>query len=319
MFAGPPPSDHASGRARQQQADRPLRGVFHRRDAAIGLHDPNHRLHAVGAEPQLQFSEIGRAFRADIGVHRGAGEALVFADRVHGLAGRAEKHVRKRRPDDFFRPKFMLVVEERKKEANNDSVHVTLGEQLRRLLDFVLRERNGDIAVGRHNPLSDDKAVAPPHQRLRLPGHVELQREVVRPLVPRHVQNVAEAAGRDHADFRAGTLDDHVGRNRCSMKNGVNRAGRHARQAADLQNSCDNALGLIPRRARHLGDGYLSLAIGHALEDNVGKRAADIDADPDHRNLSRARRTPHPATRQRPTAARSRDTDLANPAGDFAI
>lgn len=53
MFAGPPSSNHASGRARQQQADRPLRGVLHRRDAAVGLHDTNHRLHAVGAEPGL--------------------------------------------------------------------------------------------------------------------------------------------------------------------------------------------------------------------------------------------------------------------------
>ena len=196
----------------------------------------------------------------------------------------------------------MLVVEEREKEANNDRVHVALGEQLRRLFDFVVRERNGDIAVGRHNPLSDDKAVAAPHQRLRLPGHVELQREVVRPLVPRHVQNVAEAAGRDHADFRAGALDDHVGRNRCSVKNEVDRARCHARQAADFQDSTDNALGLIPRRARDLRDRHLPLAIGDALKDNVGESAADIDADPDHRKLSKARRVlvRQPVDAQRP-------------------
>ena len=123
-----------------------------------------------------------------------------------------------------------------------DRVDAALGEQLgrrappRRSRAAFRPRRSG----GMIRSVTDD-AVAALDQRLRLPRHVELQREIVRPLVTGHVQDVAEAAGGDHADFGALALDHHIRGDRRAVEHEVHVARRHACDLADLEHAAHHA------------------------------------------------------------------------------
>ena len=80
-------------------------------------------------------------------------------------------------------------------------------------------------------PLGD--AVAALDEGLALPGHVEMQREVVGALVPPDVQDVAEAFRRDHPAFGAIVLDRDVGRGRRAVDDGFHLGRGDPGHAAD--------------------------------------------------------------------------------------
>ena len=207
-------ADHAARRARHQDTDRFLRAGLHRGDAAIGLNEAQVGAKAVLAQPVLQAVEIERGLRPDKGVHRRGREALVFSDHVGDFRRRADIGVRHLGADHFSGPPLMRVVEKRKQKADDDGFDAAALEDLDRFEDFGFGERDFDLAVRREDALGHGDAVAPLHQRPRLPRHLEMQREIIRPLMPADMQNVAKVARREHADFRAVMLDGDVGGDR---------------------------------------------------------------------------------------------------------
>jgi hypothetical protein len=70
--------------------------------------------------------------------------------------------------------------------------------------------------------------------------------------VASHVQDVAEAAGRDHPDLGTLALDHHIRGDGRAVQNHVDVAGRNARALADLDNPLNDANGLVQRRGRNL-------------------------------------------------------------------
>ena len=159
------------------------------------------------------------------------------------------------------------------------------------LEDFGLVERDFDLAVGRQDALGHRDAVAPLDQRPLLPGHLEMQREIIRPLVPADMQDVAEVARREHADFGAVMLDGDVGGDRGAVHDQRHVVGTNAGYLAELAQPLEHALGLVVRRAGDLMD--KDAVIG--LEHEVGIGPADIDAYARHgspRSSSRRRARP---------------------------
>ena len=94
-----------------------------------------------------------------------------------------------------------------------------------------------------------------------MPRHVELQRKVVRPFVPRHVQDVAKALGGDHPHFGPVAFDDDVGGHCGAVKQRVDLAGLDARYGAQFYHALHYANGLVLGCAGHLVNKDLLAAI----------------------------------------------------------
>ena len=135
-------------------------------------------------------------------------------------------------------------------------------------------ERRLDLAVGRHDAFGHRDAVAPLDQRPLLPGDLEMQREIIRPLVPADVQDVAEVSRRQHPDFGAVVLDRDVGGDRRPVHDQRHVIGTNAGNLAQLAQPLEHALGLVMRGAGDLVDEDAVVR----LENEVGVGPADIDA-----------------------------------------
>ena len=114
------------------------------------------------------------------------------------------------RADDKKMP-LVRVVEKGKQKADDDRPDAAALEYLDGLEHLLLVERDFDRAARRQDALGHRDAVPPSHQRLLLPGHVEVQREIIRPLMAADMKNVAKVARGEHADFGAIVLDRDVG------------------------------------------------------------------------------------------------------------
>ncbi len=102
----------------------------------------------------------------------------------------------------------------------------------------------------------------------------------MRPLVPGHVQDVAEAARGDHPDLGALALDHHVGGDRGAVEQHVDVGRRHVGAAAQAEHPVHYGDRLVVRRARHLVHHDALPAAAMIIQYEVGERAADIDAHP---------------------------------------
>ena len=150
----------------------------------------------------------------------------------------------------------------------------------RRAPHRVLVERHEHRAVGASDPFAHGLAVPPRHQLVLLPRQVELQAEVVRPLVARDVQDVAKAFGRDQPAPRAVVLEDDVGRDRGAVHEVVDVAGPDARLPAQLDEALDRPDRRIAHRGRHLVNRDSPELV--VDEHEVDVRTADVDSDPLH-------------------------------------
>ena len=282
-FARPAPTDDSARWSGKQQADGTTGGILHRRDPAVRLHDAYARLDAVLAQPTLQPLQIKRGCGPDIGIHRGRREALVFADHVDHFMRAADKRVGDDAFDDVARLRFVFVVEEREQETNDDRLQAALLERFRRRLDLIEREWDFNLAGRRSQTLVHDQPIAPFDERLRLPGHVELQREIVRTFVPSHMQDVAESTRGDHAHVGALTLDHHVGRHRRAVQHHVDRAWRHPGDAAHFHHALYDGYGLIGgRRGNFVHENPLLAPLQGLFENDVGEGSSDVHAHSDH-------------------------------------
>ena len=237
-----PAADHAARRARHQDADRLLRAGFHGGDAAIRLDYAQIGAETVLREPALQVIEIERGLRADKSVHRRGRESLVFADHIRDFRGRADIGVRHFRPHDFGGAPLVRVVEKRKQKSDDDGLDAAALEQADRFKHFVLVERDFDLAVRRQDALGHCDAVAPLDQRLLLPRHLEVEREIVWPLVAADMKDITEIARREHSDFSTGMLDRDVGRDRGTVHDQRHVIGAHAGDLAEFAQALEHAL-----------------------------------------------------------------------------
>ena len=121
-------------------------------------------------------------------------------------------------------------------------------------------------------------------ERARLPRQLLLEREVERLLVPGDVEDVAEAVRRQHPDLGARVREDDVGRDRRPVQQVVDLRERHAGLLAEPADALDDAARRIVRRRRNLVDGDPARLL--VDEDQVGERAADVDADALHARRS---------------------------------
>ena len=101
-----------------------------------------------------------------------------------------------------------------------------------------------------------------------------MQREIIRPLMPPDMQDVAEVARGQHADFGAVMLNGDVGGDRRAVHDQRDIVGTHAGNIAQLAQALEHALGLVVRRARD----FMNENAVIRLEYEVGVGPADIDA-----------------------------------------
>ena len=269
------PDDPARG-PRHEDVDGPLRARLDGRDPAVRLDEAKVRTKALARELVAEVGQVDARLGADEGVHRGGREALVLAEHVRDVRGAADVGLRHLALDDGAGALLVLVVHEGEEEADDDGADPALLEDADRLEHVVLVERSPDPAVGGQDALGDRDPVAPLDERVRLPGHVEVEREVVGALVAGDVQDVAEVAGGEHAHLRAGVLDGDVGRDGGAMDHEVDVVARDPRHLAELEQALQHPDGLV------LG-GALDLVHEHPavrLEHEVGVRAPDVDSYP---------------------------------------
>ena len=258
----------------------------------------------------LQVVEVERCLRPDKGIHRRGRKALVLADDIGDLGRGADISVGHLGTNDLGRAPFVRIIEKREQKADDHGFDAAALEQPRRLDDLFLIERNFDRSLGRQDALGHRNAVAPLDQRPLLPRNLEMQREIVRSFVPADVQDVAEVARRQHANFGAVVLYGDVGGDCGPVNDQGNVVGTHFGDLAKLPQPLEHAFGLVMRRAGDLV--HKHAVIG--LKDEVGIGTADIDAYARHDRLKlsppgveRLSALPRPRNPDRSRRSRRRD------------
>src|SRR5580658_11096437 len=99
------------------------------------------------------------------------------------------------------------------------------------------------------------------------------------------MQNVAEVARRQHADFGAVMLDGDVGGDRGAVHDQLDVVRTDAGNVAQFAQALDYALRLVVRRAGDLVNEYAVIGLEH----EVGIGPADIDAYARHESPARSR------------------------------
>jgi hypothetical protein len=114
-------------------------------------------------------------------------------------------------------------------------------------------------------------------QRFRLPRHVELQREITRSSVARHVEDVAKPRV-VIVPTSAPTRSIAIGGNRGAMEHRIYSTRLYARQPA--HRCLHHGFRLIVRRARNLGDHEAAGALLAGLfEQDLGECTSDVNTD----------------------------------------
>ena len=162
-------------------------------------------------------------------------------------------------------------------EADRDRLDAGLLQRAHALAHLGVVELDQHVAVRNCDPLLDRQAVAALDERPRLPRQLLLEREVERLLVPGDVDDVAEAVRRDHPGLRAGMREHDVGRDGRSVQEVVDVRQRDAGLRAQRLDALDDAARGVVRGRRDLVDGDPALLL--VDQDQVGERAADVDAD----------------------------------------
>lgn len=298
--AGPDAADEPRHRARHHQVDRAAGGALRGRHAAGGLHQAHAARQPRVAQAGVQPAHVARDPGADVGVEAGSREALELAVERQHLAGEREIGVGTFLPQDPLDALLVGGVEVGMQQADGDGVDPGLGERPRPLAHLVLVERHDDLALRRGDALLDREPVAAPDQRARLPRQLLLQREVVRLLVARDVQDVAEALGRDEAHLGALVLQRDVGRDRGAVEQQVDRLQADARLAAERIHAGHHRARRVVRRGRHLVHGDRARRLVDQYQ--VREGTADIHSDaphgfaPESKGLAPSSPTPGPTT-----------------------
>jgi hypothetical protein len=289
----PGAAEHAGREPRHQRVDRQIGDRARRRDAAVRHHDVDFAAEARGLETACEPVDVIAHERTDERVHRGRREALELAELRRDLVRARHEDVGALGLHDGLRAALMLGVDVREQEADRDRLDARLVEFSRGGADLLLVERLLDVTARRGEPLGDDLAVPPPHERLRLPRDPLLQRIVLGPLVPADVDDVAKTARRDHAGRCAAVLQRRVRRDGRAVIDVVECGDFDAGRTADLVDAAHERARGIVRGARDLVR-VRDVGLG-VREHDVRERPADVDADEPHAPL-------RPPCRPRPRA-----------------
>ena len=173
-------------------------------------------------------------------------------------------------------------------QADRDRLDAGLLQRPHALAHLVVVELDQHVAVRDGDPLLHRQPVAALDERPRLPRQLLLEREVERLLVPGDVDDVAEAVRRDHPGLRAGMGEHDVGRDGRPVQEVVDVRERDAGLRAQRLDALDDAARRVVRGRRDLVDGDPALLL--VDQDQVGERAADVDADALHAPTSCERR-----------------------------
>ena len=153
-------------------------------------------------------------------------------------------------------------------------------ELAHRLADAFLVERLQHLAARRHQPLRHRLAMPALDQRPALPRDVLHDRVVLRPLVAADMQDIAIAAGGDHAGDGAVVLEDGIGGDGGAVEHHVDRLARDAVLVAERHQPLhDAARGVVGRGRDLVHGGRAGIRVGI---DQVGESAAHIDPDQPH-------------------------------------
>ena len=278
--ARPVAADHARRRTRQERKHRPLGHHGGRRHAAVRGHDAKIGLEARSLDLRFEPGHVVAHLGPDEGVHRRGGEALEFAElRRHRRGGGGEAR-RIFLAHDFHGARLVGGIEVGEQKADGDGFDAGFLQFAHGLAHTLLVERLQLLATGRHQPLRHRLAVAALDQRPVLPGDVLHDRVMLRSLVAADVEDVAIAAGRDHAGDGAVVLEDGVGGDGGAVEHSIDGFARDSVLVAERHQALDDAARRVVRRGRDLvHDGPAGLGIGI---DQVREGAAYIDADQPH-------------------------------------
>ncbi len=269
-------AQEACRRAREHEVDGRPAPVVEGGHAARRLHQVRVALQPGLAQLVVQAVQVAAHARADVGVDRCRGEALVLAMLGADLAGDRDERIRQHAADDL--PDAFLVrrVGERAEEADGDGLDALAGQVGKLLLHRALVERDVHAAVHQH-ALRHAAAVLAQDQRPRLLRDVLHQAERVRLAVAGDVQDVPEPARGDHPHPRAAPLEDRVGADRRAVQQRRQLRRLGARHRADLLDALEDRHRRVLRRGCQLVDvDPLALLV---VEDQVGERPADVHSE----------------------------------------
>ena len=229
----------------------------------------------------VEARDVARDLRADVRVQADRGEPLELAVERQHLVRDGQVRLGELLEHDLLDPLLVRRVEVRVKQADGDRLDACGLQLADPLAHLVVVERDEHVAVRDGDALLHGQAVAALDERARLPGQLLLEREVVRLLVPRDVEDVAHPVRRDQPDLRARVREHDVGRDGRAVEEVVDLGERDAGLAAEIVDALDRPARRVVRRGRDLVDGDPTRLL--VDEDQVGERAADVDADALHR------------------------------------
>ena len=218
-------------------------------------------------EAGLDAVDVRGHQRPDVGVDDGGRGALVLALLAQNLARERDVRLRELFGQDRAEALLVLGVEVGVEEADRHRLDALRAQAAREQACLGLVERSHDRAV-RGDALVQLEAEMPLDERRRLAPEEVVH---VRDPKPAQFEHVAEAGGRDERGEAAAPL-----------QHGVRRHGRPVhdlrdRPGVEPADRLDDGLVVARRSREQLADHYSSVAV---VEDHVGERAADVDADP---------------------------------------
>ena len=269
--------DDAADRARFHHRHRPFGGDFRRHHAAVRTHDREIAAKADAAEVLAQALYIAADFRPDVGVDHRRRHALELAIFAHDVVRQRQIRAGQRFAHHCADDALMVGIGVSVQQAHRDRFDAFGGERAAGFGDAGFVERMVHVARA-HDALVDFAGQVPRHQR-----PVAMKEQIIgfRAVAAADDVDVAGAAGDDQSGLGALALDQRVDGDGRAVDQLVDRGSR---QAA-LADAVENALRELMRRRQAFGlDEFLRLVVE---ADEVGKGAADVDGNSDHRRVPR--------------------------------
>ena len=161
-------------------------------------------------------------------------------------------------------------------QTNADRVDAGVAEKASRRTHARFVER-AQLFAQEVQPPADFAHVAQRHDAIGL--HPEIRIAVaLRHRLPRDLENVPEPLGDDQPETRDLALQQRIGRDRRAVRQHGEIVDARAPFAQDRVNPAHQSHRRIGRRRRHLGHPHRARFVVHT--DDIGKRAAGVDADP---------------------------------------